>query len=125
MTQKQIVEHWKKGAIDSLEVAVMCVEANKYEHALFNSHLAVEKALKSLYILEKDEAPPYTHDLCDIVQQLSVNLPDDKLDNLREMSRLSVRARYADHKWSAEQATESNAKYWVDQASYLINLLLV
>jgi HEPN domain-containing protein len=124
MTQKQVIAHWKKGAQDSLEVARMCFEAGKHEHALFNAHLAVEKALKACHIAEHDSAPPYTHELHEVARGLSLTLTTGQTDALREMSRLAVRARYADHQWSAEQATETNARYWIDQAETLLLLML-
>jgi HEPN domain-containing protein len=124
MTQQEVVDHWKKGAQDSLDVAQMCLKAKKYEHALFNAHLAVEKVLKARYIAEKDTSPPYTHELHDIVPQMNINLPEDQMNLLREMSRLAVRARYADHRWSSEQATESNATYWVNQAEIFLSFFL-
>ena len=124
MTQKQVVTHWKKGAQDSLDVARMCFDAGKYEHALFNAHLSVEKALKARYIAEHDDAPPYTHELHEVSGELSISLTEDQTDILREMSRLAVRARYADHRWSAEQATKENAKYWIDQADNFLSFFL-
>lgn len=124
MTQQQVVAHWKKGAQDALEVAHMCFEAQKYEHALFNAHLAVEKALKALYIEQHDEAPPHTHELEQIASALAIPFAEEHTDLLREMSRLAVRARYADHQWSAEQATANNAEYWLTQAEVLLSSLL-
>ena len=59
MSLSEIVDHWKQGAKDSLQVAELCIEAQKYEHALFNLHLATEKALKAVYIAEHDDAAPY------------------------------------------------------------------
>lgn len=124
MTQQQIVAHWRKGARDSIEVARMCLEAQKFEHALFNAHLAVEKALKARFIEKHDDAPPFTHELHELSSQISLNLPDGQTALLREMSRLAVRARYADHQWSEEQATAENAEYWVLRAEELLQSIL-
>lgn len=124
MTQQQVVAHWRKGAQDSLEVARMCLTAHKYEHALFSAHLAVEKALKARYISEHDDAAPFIHDLHALATVTSVVFSDDQMAILREMSRLAVRARYADHQWSEEQATTEHAEYWVEQAEKLASIIL-
>jgi len=102
----------------------MCLGAQKYEHALFNAHLAEEKALKALYIDQHDEAPPYTHELDHIARTLSIPLTEVHMNLLREMSRLAVRVRYADHQWSSEQATAHNAQYWFTKAETLLSFLL-
>lgn len=124
MTRQEIIGHWKKGAQDSLEVARMCFEAGKYEHALFAAHLAVEKALKARYIEQHDEAAPFTHELHELAEFLSPAPSDAQKVLLREMSRLAVRARYADHQWAAEQGTAQNAAYWVHQADEFLSVLL-
>lgn len=124
MTQQQVVAHWRKGAQDSIEVARMCLTAHKYEHALFSAHLAVEKALKARYISENDDAAPFVHDLHALAAGTSVALSDEEMSVLREMSRLAVRARYADHQWSEEQATTEHAEYWVVQAEQLVSIIL-
>lgn len=121
MTRQEIIGHWKKGAQDSLDVAHMCLEAGKYEHALFAAHLAVEKILKARYIELRDEAAPYTHELHELAVGLLPALDEGKKSMLREMSRLAVRARYADHQWSSEQATAQHATYWVEHAKELVS----
>lgn len=124
MTPQQIVAHWRKGAKDSIEVAHMCLEAKKFEHVLFNAHLAVEKALKARFIEQHDNAPPFTHELHELAAQIPINLSDEQIALLREMSRLAVRARYADHRWSEEQATAKNAAYWISCAEELLKTII-
>ncbi|MFH0770732.1 MAG: HEPN domain-containing protein [Candidatus Peregrinibacteria bacterium] len=124
MTQQQIVAHWRKGSRDSMEVARMCLEAQKFEHALFAAHLAVEKALKARFIEKHDDAAPFTHELHALASHIPLNLSGEQISLLREMSRLAVRARYADHQWSEEQATAKNAEYWVSRAEELLQSIL-
>lgn len=107
-----------------MEVARMCLEAQKFEHALFSAHLAVEKALKARYIDKHDDAAPFTHELHELASQIPLPLPGEQMALLREMSRLAVRARYADHQWSEEQATHKNAEYWVSHAEQLLQSIL-
>lgn len=102
----------------------MCHEAKKYEQALFHAHLAIEKALKARFIDENDDAPPYTHELNEIAAQTSLQLSDDQKAILREMSRLAVRARYADHQWSEEQANAQNSEYWLARSDELYSLIM-
>ena len=54
MTEADVIAHWRKGARDALEMAQLALQAGKYDHALFNCQLAVEKALKAK-IMEKNK----------------------------------------------------------------------
>ena len=45
-----VVEYWLSEAAEALQVADHLVEKGDYSYALFFGHLAVEKALKALYV---------------------------------------------------------------------------
>lgn len=120
MTQKQVVEHWQKGAQDSLDVARMCFEAKKYEQALFQCQLAVEKALKAAYMEQHGKDHPHTHDLVYLAGLISHSLSEKDLAFLKELTGFVIDARYSDPYWANEQATSENVKHWISITETLL-----
>jgi len=124
MTKNEIVAHWRKGARDSLDVAKLCLEAQKYEQALFHCHLAVEKALKAAFIEQHGEDHPYSHDLAYLAGLIKHSLRDEDMETIKQLTAFVVDARYSDPYWAAEQATEDNARNWIGITEKLLSSLL-
>lgn len=124
VTPSEIVTHWQNGARSALRMAKLARDAGEFEHALFNCHLAVEKALKALYLLQHGEDHPKTHDLERLSHELSVALSSDQHDWLVDLTEFVIDARYADPVWAVEQATRENADRWIDRAERLLSDLL-
>ena len=110
VTSSEIIGHWRKGAFDALEVAKLVFQAEKFEHTLFNCQLAVEKALKVLYMRAKAEDAPRTHNLVYLAELLELELTDQDQELLNNLSDFAVDARYNDPIWAQEQATRENAE---------------
>ena len=123
MTQEEIVAHWQKGAQDALEAAEILHRAGKYALALFSCHLAVEKALKAVYIEQQAEAPVPTHNLFRIAQGLRRNWTPEQKMMMEQLTDYAVAARYDDPRWAELQATWENSAYWITQTIGLFTLL--
>ena len=122
MTQQQIVDHWRKGARDSLDVAKLAHGAGKYSLALFHCQLALEKALKALYIQKHDQMPPKTHDLLQLTEKISW-VPDNRQRVLLdELSDFTTLARYSDMDWEHTTATKEQAKHWIGIVDEFLSL---
>lgn len=112
MTKQEVVDHWRKGATDSLEVAQLCLKAKKYEQALFHCHLAVEKALKSAFIERHGEDFPYIHDLYRLALLVRDAWTEEQQRFFAELTTFAVESRYAGPSWTSTHATEQQAAYW-------------
>ena len=123
MTQDDVVSHWRKGANDSLEMAVLGQKAGKYALALFHCQLCVEKALKALYIREYDTMPPKTHDLLQLAKKITLRLDEKQRGLLDELTDFVTLARYCDADWEGTTATEEAAKHWIGVAESFLSLL--
>jgi HEPN domain-containing protein len=100
-----------------MDMARLAYEAGKYDHALFNCQLAVEKALKVLHMEKFAEDAPRTHNLSLLGKLLEIELsPEDRV-LLMELSDFAVTARYHDPRWVREEATKENAQHWVAAVS--------
>ncbi len=124
MSQEEVIRHWQKGARDALEAAQALHHLRKYALALFDCHLAVEKALKAAYIAKYDcEAPP-THNLLLLTEELDQSWTRKQNDAFSDLTDYAVAARYDDPEWAKTQATKKNSDFWLKQASAFLDILL-
>jgi HEPN domain-containing protein len=123
MTRQEIVVHWKHGARASLRLSELAHGEQEYALALFHAHLAVEKALKAVYILTKEGAPPPTHDLLLLASRLEQRWNPEDEEALAHLTEYAVTARYDDIEWSRHEATQQNSGHWISQAKHFLSLL--
>jgi HEPN domain-containing protein len=86
------IEIWYRVAANDLVTARYLHEGARYATAIFWCQQAVEKALKSLYMLERDQMHPLTHSLLKLADATS--FPRDKFDFLRELATKYTETRY-------------------------------
>lgn len=60
---EKIINNWILLAEYDLESAEVLFKAKKYLTMAFSCQQAIEKILKAIYVKEKSETPPYTHNL--------------------------------------------------------------
>lgn len=89
-------EEWLKQAEYDMETAEAIFGTGKYIYAVFMSHLAIEKALKALYMKKLDHEPPKIHDLIFILKKITPNPPDPLRDFIHKLNSVSVPTRYPD-----------------------------
>ncbi|MBI5465020.1 HEPN domain-containing protein [Candidatus Gottesmanbacteria bacterium] len=100
MTEKEAINYWLKSSNEDLITAESLYETKRYLPCLFFCHLFLEKILKALFIAQKNSAPPYSHDLLKLSQEIGLKLEKDTAEDLREISRFNIAARYDDYKFS-------------------------
>jgi len=82
-------------ALEDLKTAEVLLEAGRFYASVFFSQQAAEKALKALYIHERAEMPPRTHNLLDLLEALGV--ADEALrDAAMDLTPEYVVTRYPD-----------------------------
>lgn len=105
---------WTDGAIDALDTCDKLFKSKKYHHTLFFLHLALEKIIKALYISKLDESPPYIHDLKDLIVLIEKEVEKEELEQLEEISKYNVSARYDDYKYKIYKlATKEYTSNWI------------
>ncbi len=85
---------WFRQAQYDLGTAESLVSTERYPPAIFFCHLALEKALKALYIEKFNDNPEKTHSLIYLVELLELELPQQNLDALFIINRIGVTGRY-------------------------------
>lgn len=89
-------EEWFKQADYDMKSAEVLFENKRYIHAIFMCHLAIEKALKGLYLMRVDTVPPRTHSLLFLAEKIGLEIPLDLSGCFYDLNRLSVPTRYPD-----------------------------
>jgi len=124
VTQDDATKHWQRGAQESLRLAELAQGEGSYSLVLFHCQLAVEKALKALYIQEYDASPPPTHNLALLASHLSRAWTKEELRQFQELTDFAVKARYDDPVWADAYATEEHSSLWLQHTHALLSSLL-
>lgn len=127
MTQGEAVSHWQKRAQAELKGAKLLFakgDVELYGEVLFHCHLALELALKAEFISEKDAAAPFTHDLRELAEKLTVDWQADERENFDEITDLAILSRYGDAEWYARHATKGKTQECLQRTEQLLSKLL-
>lgn len=100
MSKKDKIKYWLKSADQDWLVANHLFEKKDYAYALFFGHLTVEKTLKAIFTDKQDKTPPFSHNLVYLSEKAGLELNEENLDLLEEVSDFNLEARYPDHKFS-------------------------
>lgn len=101
--QKELIDYWKKSSGLDFEAAQDLLSSKKYAHCLFFAHLSMEKILKALYVKEKNEHPPITHNLLMLVKRIGLELDEAQVEHFAEINTFNIEARYPDVKFKFYQ----------------------
>lgn len=126
MIQNEAVSHWQKRAFSELKAARVLFEQGSselYGEVLFHCHLALELGLKAQYILKKDTAAPFTHDLNELADALTSDRKHEEKEDLEEITKFAILSRYGDEEWFAAEATEINAEKWLQKTEEILSAL--
>jgi len=97
---EEIKKFWITEAEEAIQVADHLIEKGDNSYALFFGHLAIEKLLKSIYVVKHKEHAPPIHNLIRPAKSAGINIIEDKINALIEISAFNIEARYPDLKRS-------------------------
>lgn len=87
-------EEWLKQAQYDLDTARYMFQGSRHFYAVFMCHLALEKALKGLYVKTLKETPPRVHNLVYLVDQTGMDPPQQIGKFMVKLSEAQVLTRY-------------------------------
>jgi HEPN domain-containing protein len=87
-------ERWIEQAKYDLDSAKAMLESGRYLYVLFCCQQAVEKMLKALIARRSNECPPRIHALVRLAETAMLDLSDERLQFLRELSNYYIQTRY-------------------------------
>ncbi|MFA5480584.1 MAG: HEPN domain-containing protein [Candidatus Muiribacteriota bacterium] len=98
MEKIDLINYWIKTSDNDFKTMQNLFSSNDYSWSLFVGHLVIEKLLKALYIKEKNETPPFTHDLNRLANKIGIEINDKKADKLDMITKFNISGRYPDYK---------------------------
>jgi HEPN domain-containing protein len=124
MNIKEQVSYWETGSTYDLETAQALFERDRYPYCLYFCHLALEKLLKALWVLQRKEHPPRMHNLVFLAEKASAELDGTVLDFLAELNEFNLEARYPDLKRTLYlKADQKYTLYYLDKTREILNWL--
>ncbi|MCD4813186.1 HEPN domain-containing protein [bacterium] len=91
-----IAKKWQEQANYDLETANSMLESSRYLYVLFCCQQAIEKILKAVIVVKKNEMPPRSHQLIRLAEFAEITLEEDSADFFRELSNYYIHSRYPD-----------------------------
>ncbi len=95
---EKIVQNWITLAEYDLKTAEAMLQAERYLYVAFTCQQAMEKLLKALFVKEKDQTPPYTHNLLRLTDTLTIaaELDEEKNRFLETLNSYYIESRYTE-----------------------------
>ena len=106
-------DHWKRGAQEEWQVAGELLEKGRLRHALFFTHLAVEKALKAHVCRKTGDLAPRTHNLVRLAEVAGLQPSPDQLRILAALNEFVLAGRYPES-LTPEPSSEEARRYRSD-----------
>ena len=94
----KIVQNWITLADYDLQTAEAMLQAERYLYVAFTCQQAIEKLLKALYVKEKSQTPPYTHNLLRLADALTIaaKLGEENNRFLETLNSYYMESRYTE-----------------------------
>jgi HEPN domain-containing protein len=89
-------EEWLRQAEYDLGTAEFMIRGGRYFYAAFMCHLAIEKALKGLFVFRLHKTPPRTHNLVFLVTEIGLRPPEDVGRTMVNLNQAQMVTRYPD-----------------------------
>lgn len=100
MDIKQQIAYWLESAAHDSEVAETLFKNQKYDWCLFIGHLVLEKVLKAFYVRDRQEAPPWIHNLVRLAENTKLSFTEEQMAFLADVNDFNIEIRYPDYKFN-------------------------
>jgi len=116
------VAYWRDGAREEWQVAEELLERGRIRHALFFTHLAVEKALKARVCRQTNDLAPRTHNLVRLAEVAGLHPGTERLRVLTRLNDFCQAGRYPET--PGPTLTAEQARQHVADASEVFQWLM-
>lgn len=100
MDIEEKINYWLDIAAYDLDTAKAMLSTQRFLYVGYMCHQVIEKALKAYYWFYKKEEPPYTHNLINLCEKLSLDkkISQDQNKLILKLMPLNIEARYPSDK---------------------------
>ena len=94
----KLINNWLNLAEYDFKTAEAMLSTARYLYVAFTCQQTVEKILKAIYIKEKNNTPPYSHNLLRLLNELTVNdtISSENKIFLIEINQFYIETRYTE-----------------------------
>ena len=96
--KETIIKHLVESSDDDFNTMLVLYNSKSYHWSLFIGHIVIEKLLKAIYVKEKGEYAPFTHNLYRLAESSNLELSEEQADSLYRITTFNLNARYDDYK---------------------------
>lgn len=121
----KIIQHWKGASDKDYHTMQNLLKSKDYSWAMFLGHLVLEKLLKAHYVKNVQKHPIFTHDLLRLATEARLNISEEYVDWLDDISTFNINARYDNYKQDFYKlCTKKFALLWSERIQELRQWLI-
>ena len=88
------IDYWLDIAEYDLKTSKAMLDTGRFLYTVFMAQQALEKLLKALYLKNKQEEPPFTHNLLYIAKATSLEFTVEQKEFLNKLTAYYIEGRY-------------------------------
>ena len=94
----KVIQNWLKLAEYDFATAKAMLQTGRYLYVVFTCQQTIEKMLKAIYVKEKDETPPYSHNLLKLIAHWSYypKVEEKRIRFLEMLNSFYIESRYSE-----------------------------
>lgn len=117
---EKIKKLWIDTSDQDFNTMINLFNTGDYHWALFIGHIVIERLLKAYYVQERNDHPPFTHDLLRTAKLAELNIDNEKSDWLDTITTFNINARYDSYKEEFyKKCTYDYAGLWITRIKEL------
>ncbi len=95
---KKVIDNWIALAEYDFDTAKAMLDSGRYIYVVFTSQQCIEKILKAIFVQEKNETPPYTHNLKRLIEllNLEIEFTAEQTKFIEFLNTYYIETRYAE-----------------------------
>lgn len=95
---EKVIKNWLSLAEYDFQTAKAMLDSGRYLYVAFTCEQTIEKISKAIYAKEKDETPPYTHNLIKLLNALSIfsSVDEEKTEFIELLNSYYIESRYTE-----------------------------
>jgi len=112
----KIILYWLESSDEDFKTMNVLYDSKRYTWSLFIGHLMIEKLLKAYFVQNKEEYPPYIHNLIRLAELSELPITENQKIDLATITAFNINARYDDYKKSFQKkCTPEFTSHWIEK----------
>lgn len=108
---KNLANYWRELSDYDIKTAEYMLQSKRYPYCLFMCHLAVEKILKAIIVVETGKHAPYSHNLVELAKNSKLDFDEAQKDLLADLTEFNLEARYPE--WQKDFYKKATKNYTI------------